>query len=112
MMIKKGLLAIGAFVLLFSSESCIKDGACKNKSLDSERATIQAYAVANGHNMTEHGTGVFYQITNPGSGQTATATSNVSVKYIGKLTNGTIFDDKSTTAVIVNLSEVIKGWQY
>ncbi len=109
---KNGILLLLGSMLLLVNGACFKNDLCKNKSIDSERATIQAYAVANGITATEHSSGIFYQIINPGSGTVPTASSNVSVKYIGKLTSGMIFDDKTTTAVNIGLSQTIKGWQY
>ena len=35
----------------------------------------------------------------------------MSVKYVGKLTNGTIFDQQLTTPISFLLSGVIFGWQ-
>ena len=98
-------------VLFFGNSSCVKNEVCKSKTVDSERGTIAGYAAANLIVGTEHSSGVYYQITNPGNGATPTGTSTVTVKYTGKLLNGQIFDNQTTTAVSINLSQVIEGWK-
>lgn len=108
---KKTVVLSFLLSLVFANESCIKNEVCKDKTVDSERATIAGYAAANGITGTEHSSGVYYQITNPGSGATPTATSTVTVKYTGKLLNGTIFDNQTATPVAVNLGQVIQGWK-
>lgn len=108
---KKIVLVSFLASLLFANESCIKDEVCKNKSIDSERGSINAYAAANGITAIEHSSGVFYQVINPGSGATPTGSSTVTVKYTGKLLNGQIFDQQTTTPVSFRLDEVIQGWQ-
>lgn len=97
--------------LLFVNPGCLKNNACSNKSIDSERSTITAYGAAQGLTLIEHSSGVFYQIISPGSGTTPSSTSVISVKYTGKLLNGQIFDNQVSTPVSLNMNEVIKGWQ-
>ena len=58
-----------------------------------EIANIQTYLTSNGITATQHQSGFFYRITQMGTGQAiVNLCSNVSVKYAGKLTNGTYFD--------------------
>jgi FKBP-type peptidyl-prolyl cis-trans isomerase FkpA len=60
---------------------------------------------------TEHCSGLFYAIDNPGTGAVPTACSNVAVKYKGTFTNGTVFDETDPGEVIsLPLSGVILGW--
>ncbi|HWR32825.1 MAG TPA: FKBP-type peptidyl-prolyl cis-trans isomerase [Chitinophagaceae bacterium] len=103
------LSLLGSFLIM--NESCIKNEVCKDKSVDSEKATIAGYAAANGISGTEHSSGVYYQVMNPGSGATPTASSTITVKYTGKLLSGTIFDAQTSTPVSVNLGQVIQGWK-
>ena len=98
-------------VLLFSNENCKKDTGCNDKTIDSERGQILAYAAANSIIATAHSTGVYYQVTNPGSGATPTPYSQVSVRYTGKLLNGTVFDSQTGTPVSLTLGNAITGWQ-
>jgi FKBP-type peptidyl-prolyl cis-trans isomerase FkpA len=71
---------------------------------------IKTYATAIGMNATKHISGMFYEIINPGTGNTPSANSKVSVTYTGKLLNGTQFD-QATTPVSFYLGQVIEGWQ-
>ncbi len=108
---KKIALSGIAAVFLFMSNSCLKGTDCKNKTVQSEDAAMQAYATANGLTVTQHPSGMYYQITNQGSGGYPPSTSSVSVRYTGKLLDGTIFDQASTATSFYPLSGFIAGWQ-
>lgn len=97
--------------LLVSSAGCIKDNSCQNKTIQSEQAAIAAYAAANGITGTTHISGVYYQITNQGSGPTPNANSQISVRYTGKLMDGTIFDSQTGTPVTFPLGGTIAGFK-
>lgn len=77
----------------------------------SEEAQIQSYAAANGITASKHTSGIYYQILEPGSGVTPTVNSTVSVTYTGKLLNGSVFDQRTTSPISFRLSGVIEGWQ-
>src|SRR4051812_27138792 len=51
---------------------------------------------------------LFYVINAQGAGSQPSATSNVTVKYKGYLTNGTVFDQNPSYKT--SLSQVIQGW--
>ncbi len=53
--------------------------------------------------------GLLYKVITEGTGKKPTATSNVMVKYRGSLVNGKVFDE-STSAISLNLAQVISGW--
>ena len=53
--------------------------------------------------------GLYYIIDVPGNEIKPKLNSDVKVIYKGYLTNGTVFDEK-TTAIEFNLSQVIAGW--
>lgn len=56
--------------------------------------------------------GVFYQIIAPGSGNvTYTRETMVSAEYVGRLLNGTVFDQSKGTPIDFALGGVIAGWQ-
>lgn len=77
----------------------------------SEVQTLQAYLTANNITAIQHSSGLFYQISNPGAGATASVCSNVTVKYSGYLlSNGTKFDE-NLTGVTFPLGSLIIGWQ-
>lgn len=113
MNMKKFTLFLSFVIALTGGIGCIKDTGCQNKSVDSERAAMQSYATTNGITATAHSSGVYYQITNPGSGAVPNSNSRVFVTYTGKLLNGTQFD-AGTTPVTGGgwlLSGLISGWQ-
>ena len=97
--------------LLFIGTGCLKDNSCQNKTVQSEQAAITAYAATNGITGTFHSSGVYYQITTPGSGPTPTTSSQVSIRYTGKLLNGTVFDSQTGTPVTFGLGGTIPGFQ-
>ncbi|WP_268847411.1 FKBP-type peptidyl-prolyl cis-trans isomerase [Flavobacterium aestivum] len=54
--------------------------------------------------------GLYYVITDPGTGTQPTATSNVTVAYKGYFTNGNTFDQSNPEGISFGLDQVIKGW--
>ena len=108
---KKSIIILFISFALFSGTSCIKDTGCQNKSVQSEEAAILAYASANGITGVTHSSGVYYQITTPGTSPVPTVNSQISVRYTGKLMNGTIFDSQTGTPVTFALGGTIPGFQ-
>ena len=74
---------------------------------------VHNYLSSNGINADLAPSGFFYKIISQGSGQAVVnLCSNVTVKYKGRLTNGTIFDSTATgQTAIFQLGQVIVGWQ-
>jgi FKBP-type peptidyl-prolyl cis-trans isomerase FkpA len=104
------MLPLSLLVTIFGG--CIKDtDSCQPKTVDSEDAAMQAYAATTGVTFTKHSSGLYYYIDAPGSGVTPASTNTVSVKYVGKLTTGTVFDQTTTTPISFTLGGVILGWQ-
>lgn len=111
---KKQFLALMTVLLLLA--------ACKKKGSDcpyqdqnvaapsSEITALQSWINTNAPGATQHTSGVFYVITNPGAGGTASVCSSVTVKYTGSLLNGTVFDQNSTGFSSL-LGQLILGWQ-
>ncbi len=108
---KKILIVFSVTLTLFAGDGCIKDAACKDKTVQSEQGEIVNYAATQGINATGHSSGLYYQVINPGSGPTPGPGSTITIKYIGKLLNGATFDDKTTTPVSYTLSSMIQGFQ-
>lgn len=109
---KRTGLILSVYFLLFSGMACLKnDNGCQNKTIQSEEAAILAYATANGIAGTTHSSGLYYQVTVPGSGPSPTANSNISVKYTGKLMDGTVFDSQTVNPATFNLGGTIPGFQ-
>lgn len=116
----KKLLIISALALLLinckktgsgsSIQECTYDS-CSLKAPASEIQTVQTYLSTNNLTATQHCSGLFYSIETPGSGPTPTACSGVTVRYIGKFTNGAVFDQTvGSNTLSFYLSQVIRGW--
>jgi FKBP-type peptidyl-prolyl cis-trans isomerase FkpA len=110
-MVTKIRVFTSILLMMIISSGCLKDNSCDPKSVESEEAAIQAYATANSINAVRHSSGMYYQIVNPGSGPTPTVNSVVSARYVGKLTDGTIFDSQTVNPVSFPLGNTILGWQ-
>ena len=62
--------------------------------------------------FTKSAGGLYYKISDPGTGSPITIDSTVSAEYTGKLFNGVLFDKADAgKAVSFPLANVIKGWQ-
>jgi FKBP-type peptidyl-prolyl cis-trans isomerase FkpA len=109
---KSILIIFSVFTVLFAGYGCSTGGTpCKDKTVQSEQATIINYAATNGISATALSSGVYYQVTSTGSGATPTSASTVSIKYTGKLLDGTVFDSHTTAPISGHLSEMIQGFQ-
>ena len=112
------LLSFSLVFLVFLQVSCLKkiNTDCTFKSCQfvapaSEIQNIQTYLGANGLTATQHCSGLFYNISSAGTGKTPNGCSYVKVKYTGRTTSGTIFDQRTTAAVLIDLTQVITGWR-
>lgn len=77
-------------------------------------AEIAVLKAALDASYTQHPSGIFYKITTPGAGITAEVCSDVTVKYLGSLINGTPFDSsyqRSPNGATFTLGQLILGWQ-
>ncbi|MGV3658184.1 MAG: FKBP-type peptidyl-prolyl cis-trans isomerase, partial [Chitinophagaceae bacterium] len=114
---KNILFGLIALFVLFTSTGCLKGvdeqkctyDACAFKAPAGEIEALRTYLSDNGINATEHCSGLFYSIENPGTGKTPQACYRVSVNYKGMLTDGTVFD-QSQQPVTFGLNQVIRGW--
>lgn len=97
------------FLLLISSFSCKKKETVNQPAVDEQ--IITTYISDNNLNAKATGSGLYYVVTAPGANLQPAYNSNVTVKYKGYLTNGTVFDESSATGATFNLTGVIKGWQ-
>lgn len=71
---------------------------------------IKDYITTNKIAAKRSDSGLYYVITNPGTGVNPTASSNVTVAYKGYFLNGTVFDQSNAAGVSFGLNQVIKGW--
>lgn len=90
-------------------------GACNKKSnvnqAEEDEKIITQYIADNKLDAKATGSGLYYVVSTQGTGAKPTINSNVTVKYKGVLTNGTVFDETSNIGASFNLGGVIKGWQ-
>ncbi|HEV8079120.1 MAG TPA: FKBP-type peptidyl-prolyl cis-trans isomerase [Chitinophagaceae bacterium] len=114
----KNILLCVIFLSAFSVSCSKKDDACNFNDSNvvapaSEVANVQAYLTANSIIATQHSSGFFYKITQTGSGQSVVnLCSKINIKYTGKLTNGTVFDQTAAGASAnFTLGQLIVGWQ-
>jgi FKBP-type peptidyl-prolyl cis-trans isomerase FkpA len=96
-------------VLFIGVSSCKKDSFNAAKQAATDDALIQNFLANTGIKATKDPSGLYYEITNQGSGPSPTVASNVTVTYTGTLLNGDIFAPTATTTG--PLSAFIKGWQ-
>lgn len=108
-----GFLAVGAF------SGCLKNdtqnftctyNACAVVAPASEIQAVKDYLTANNITATQHCSGLFYTVDDPGTGASPTACSYIAVTYEGKLTSGETFDE-ATSPVAFNLSGLITGFK-
>lgn len=92
-------------VIVFLLVSCSNDEEDYSTENDLE---IQEYIKANNLNATKTNSGLYYVITDAGSGNKPTSSSNVTVNYKGYFTDGHLFDQGQN--VSFNLNQVITGW--
>lgn len=114
---KKILFGIIAIAFLFTSAGCLKGveeqkcnyDDCAFKAPTGEVEALRQYLASNNITATEHCSGLFYVIENPGTGKNPEACFRVSVNYKGMLTDGTVFD-QSQQPVTFGLNQVVRGW--
>ena len=120
---KNLLLIILASPLILTS--CLKKSSSTNTGCPltlstaaapaSETASVETYLANNSiTNATKHPNGFYYTINTQGAGSVPAACSGVTVKYVGKLTNGNIFDNSNTNypnGTTFTLGQLIPGWQ-
>jgi FKBP-type peptidyl-prolyl cis-trans isomerase FkpA len=103
------ILLLSPMILSCGDDECMYTESIVTASV-SEISDLQAYLDANSITATQHPSGFFYLIVTEGSGATPGLCSAVTVQYVGRLTNGTIFD-ASPAGSTFYLGRLIVGWQ-
>jgi len=114
---KKMLTLLVAIPLLFIS--CKKDDRCPYSesgasASTAERTYLANYLAANSLVAVEHTSGVYYNISVPGTGNSPSICSNVTAKYTGSLIpSGNVFDSTpaGSAGISFTLGQLIVGWQ-
>jgi len=113
-------IILALFVLSFVFTSCSKeDKKCdlvetNNTAPANETANVETYLSGAGiTDAQKHPSGFYYKITQTGTGKpVVNLCSNITIKYVGKLTNGNIFDQSpSGETRTFKLGGLILGWQ-
>jgi FKBP-type peptidyl-prolyl cis-trans isomerase FkpA len=114
---RKVILALFASAILSgcaknsSSMTCNYDP-CSLKASAGEITQLETYLSGAGITTAiKHCSGMYYEIKNPGTGVTPTTCSYVSVNYKGMLTNGTVFDQTTSSPAAFTLVTLIEGWK-
>jgi len=79
------------------------------KALDDE--IIQKYIADHSYTASKTSSGLYYVIDVQGAGSYPTADSTVTVAYVGKLSNGGVFDQSNSLGATFPLANVIQGWK-
>ncbi|WP_396637438.1 FKBP-type peptidyl-prolyl cis-trans isomerase [Maribacter sp. R77961] len=94
-------------ILLFMN--CGTDDSIKDYTQANEEEILE-YISAQGLNAEKSATGLYYIINEAGSGNSPTASSDVTVAYKGYFTDGAVFDQSGAEGISFNLNQVIAGW--
>jgi len=105
----KHIIYSALFLLLITITSCSKDDDLNQ----SEQLVLDVEKIENylkEHNLSAEKTtsGLYYIITEEGTGKRPNSNSTVKVNYTGRLLDGTQFDSNTATFPLAN---VIQGWQ-
>lgn len=80
------------------------------RQLAKDVKTIDQYLTANNITARIDASGLRYQILNAGSGPVVSSTDSVSLTYVGKFFDQTVFDQRSTPQKY-RLSRTLRAWQ-
>ncbi len=114
----KSLLLIASFLLICSCSTNDDDNTNTppaNVLTESEvRAAneeeIMSFIAVNNLEAQQTESGLFYVVTEEGTGVQPTAQDNVTVAYSGFFTNTVVFDDTDENGLSFDLQNVIPGW--
>jgi len=83
---------------------------CK-KDEDAEKQ-ITEFIRKNNITATRHPSGLYYQVIKAGTGNsTYPSGTKITIKYVGKLLNGTVIDDGNNVENTFQLAQLIEGWR-
>lgn len=105
----KRLLLFTILVFSIALSACKKDDSISQAdqlAIDDQK--IIAYLNANNLEAEKTASGLYYIITNEGTGAHPSINNTVTVQYTGKLLDGATFDSGTATFPLAN---VIAGWQ-
>ncbi|WPR72208.1 FKBP-type peptidyl-prolyl cis-trans isomerase [Flavobacterium sp. NG2] len=103
---KQILLAITFLIVT----SCSKNDYETIDYVTKNEQEITDYIATNNLTATRSNSGLYYVITEEGTGAQPTATSTVTVAYKGSFINGQLFDKSTDAGISFSLQRVIRGW--
>jgi len=101
----KHLFLLGLLAILFSG--CSKDDDVDYGPIDEQ--LIKDYLEENDLEAQRHSSGLYYHIITPGTGNNVYPNARVTIRYTGKLLDGTVFDSGKLTDY--PLSNLIPAWK-
>lgn len=100
--IKIAILSLAFFTVILSS--------CK-KNENGEKQ-ITEFIQKNKINAVQHSSGLYYQIIKPGTGSFSyPSNTKITIKYEGRLLNGTVIDNGGGIENTFQLAQLIEGWK-
>jgi FKBP-type peptidyl-prolyl cis-trans isomerase FkpA len=101
---------LSALLILTLFISCAKDLGEETDYTAKNEKEISDYVTKNKLTAQRSTSGLYYVITEPGTGTQPTATSSVTVDYKGYFIDGTVFDKSNASGATFRLNQVIPGW--
>ncbi len=98
-----------AGLVIFSS--CKKDDDTAAKQAEIDEQIIMDYLAANNIDAQRDASGLYYLITDEGTGDQPTINSTIELYYKGYFTDGSIFDQSTQGPTTNPLRNFITGWQ-
>lgn len=101
---------LSALLILTLFISCAKDLGEETDYTAKNEKEISDYVTKNKLTAQRSTSGLYYVITEPGTGTQPTAASSVTVDYKGYFIDGTVFDQSNASGATFRLNQVIPGW--
>lgn len=84
---------------------------CEKVTISSDQKSLEDYIADNNLTVQEGPEGLLYVIEEPGGAERPSPTADVTVNYVGRLTDDRIFDQTPGTPRTFNLQNLIRAWQ-
>jgi FKBP-type peptidyl-prolyl cis-trans isomerase FkpA len=96
------------FVLIVIFISCNKD---ESDQAELDDQIIKDYLAEHNLDATKHASGLYYLITQEGTGVKPNINSKVTLTYKGYFTDGSVFDQSGNNPFTSYLANLIEGWK-
>ncbi|PHR47778.1 MAG: peptidylprolyl isomerase [Fluviicola sp.] len=105
---KRKIFLLTCLVLVFTS-ACNKK-LSPEEQMEKDQEIITNYIDDNNLDAEKTSSGLHYVITDLGTGNYPNSNSDVTVRYKGYFTDGSVFDESDSEGITFNLQQVIEGW--